>query len=35
VADFPTKPDDFLLRYGAKAYAEVIKQARPVRAGKR
>jgi len=31
VADFPAKPDDFLLRYGAKSYAEVIKQARPVR----
>ena len=31
VADFPAKPDDFLARYGAKAYAEVVKQARPVR----
>jgi len=31
VADFPTKPDDFLFRYGAQAYAAVIQQARKVR----
>jgi hypothetical protein len=34
VADFPAKPDDYFLRYGAKAYAEVIRQARPVRANR-
>jgi len=34
VADFPAKPDDYFLRYGAKAYAEVIRQARPVRASR-
>jgi hypothetical protein len=35
VADFPSKPDDFLLRYGGAAYVEVIRQARPVRLLKR
>lgn len=35
VADFPLKPDDFLFRYGARAYAEVLQQSRPVRVAKR
>lgn len=31
IADFPEKPDDFVLQYGKELAIEVIRQARPIR----